>query len=117
MMNLVYLVPLLPLIGFLINGLGRKHLSKSMTGIIGSGVILGSFIISVLLFLQVKAGHTAIVNYFETIPSIHRSAILIGGIMFFWLVESSWPLFSFKYNKWRHAGVNFLYLHADRRST
>src|SRR6478735_1146829 len=68
MMNLVYLVPLLPLIGFLINGLGRKHLSKSMTGIIGSGVILGSFIISLSLFLQVKAGHTAIVNYFEFIP-------------------------------------------------
>ncbi len=67
-MNLVYLVPLLPLIGFLINGLGRKHLSKSATGIIGSGVILGSFIISVLLFLQVKAGHTAIIEYFDFIP-------------------------------------------------
>ena len=69
MMNLVYLVPLLPLIGFLINGLGRKHLSKSMTGIIGSGVILGSFIISVLLFLQVKAGNTAVVEYFEFIQA------------------------------------------------
>src|SRR6478609_7175410 len=68
MMNLVYLVPLLPLIGFLINGLGRKHLSKSMTGIIGSGVILGSFIISVLLFLQVKGGNTAVIKYFEFIP-------------------------------------------------
>jgi NADH-quinone oxidoreductase subunit L len=41
---------------------------KSMTGIIGSGVILGSFIISVLLFLQVKAGNTAVVEYFEFIP-------------------------------------------------
>lgn len=51
----------------------------------------------------------AIVKYFETIPSSHRSAILIGGIMLFWLIEGSWPLFSFKYNKWRHAGVNFFF--------
>jgi NADH-quinone oxidoreductase subunit L len=54
MNNLVYLVPLLPLIGFLINGLFRKSLSKTLTGIIGSGVILIAFIISVVLFFQVK---------------------------------------------------------------
>ena len=38
-----WLIPLFPLLGFLINGLGRKHLSKSMIGVIGSGVILASF--------------------------------------------------------------------------
>jgi NADH-quinone oxidoreductase subunit L len=48
--DLVYLVPLFPLIGFLINGLGRKNLSKSLSGIIGSGVILASFIVSMLMF-------------------------------------------------------------------
>ncbi|MBS1932867.1 MAG: NADH-quinone oxidoreductase subunit L [Bacteroidetes bacterium] len=52
--QLVWLVPVLPLIGFLINGLFRKSLSKSLTGIIGSGVILISFIISLLIFFQVK---------------------------------------------------------------
>ena len=52
--NLIWLVPVLPLAGFLINGLFRKSLSKSLTGIIGSGVILISFIISFLIFLQVK---------------------------------------------------------------
>ncbi|MBC7848569.1 MAG: NADH-quinone oxidoreductase subunit L, partial [Chitinophagaceae bacterium] len=55
--QLVWLVPALPLIGFLINGLLRRSLPKSVTGVIGSGVILGSFIISVLLFLEVKAGN------------------------------------------------------------
>ena len=59
--NLVWLVPLFPLIGFLINGLLRKSLSKSLIGIIGSGVILASFIVSVLIFLEVKQeGFTAI---------------------------------------------------------
>src|SRR3954466_12292790 len=55
LMNLVYLVPLFPLLGFLINGLLRKSLSKSLISIIGSGAILASFVVSVILFLQVKA--------------------------------------------------------------
>jgi NADH-quinone oxidoreductase subunit L len=69
MIDLVYLVPLLPLIGFLINGLGRKNLSKSLSGIIGSGVILVSFIISLLIFNETRAeGFTATtVNLFEFI--------------------------------------------------
>src|SRR6476469_1064549 len=54
-MNLVYLVILFPLLGFLINGLLRNSLSKSLISIIGSGVILASFIVSIILFLQVKA--------------------------------------------------------------
>lgn len=69
MSNLVYLVPLFPLIGFLINGLGRKALSKTMIGLIGSGVILASFIVSVGIFFQVKeAGFAAVhVNLFDFI--------------------------------------------------
>jgi NADH-quinone oxidoreductase subunit L len=59
MNNLVYLVPLFPLIGFLINGLGRKSLSKSLVGVIGSGAILASFITSLALFFEVKS-HGAI---------------------------------------------------------
>lgn len=67
MSKLVYLVPLFPLIGFLINGLARKSLSKSLSGIIGSGMILASFVVSVLLFFDVKAGHTGVVQLFDFI--------------------------------------------------
>lgn len=68
MNNLIFLVPLLPLLGFLINGLGRKSLSKQLIAIIGSGSILASFVVSVLLFLQVKSSGNAIVaNYFNFI--------------------------------------------------
>ncbi|RYZ00586.1 MAG: NADH-quinone oxidoreductase subunit L [Chitinophagaceae bacterium] len=52
MKTLIALIPLLPFIGFLINGLGRNHLSKGLAGLIGSGVILGSFIISCVLFAR-----------------------------------------------------------------
>jgi NADH-quinone oxidoreductase subunit L len=54
MINYIYLVPLFPLIGFLINGLFRKSLPKSLSGLIGSGTILASFIVSVIIFFQVK---------------------------------------------------------------
>ena len=50
-----------------------------------------------------------LVDYFGQIPSSHRSAILVGGILFFWLIEGTWPLFQFKYHKWEHAGVNLFF--------
>jgi NADH-quinone oxidoreductase subunit L len=67
MNTLIILVPLLPFIGFLINGLFRKSLSRSMVGIIGSGVILAAFAINVVLFLHVKNEGSLIVNYFDFI--------------------------------------------------
>jgi NADH-quinone oxidoreductase subunit L len=54
MSNYVYLVPLFPLIGFLINGLFRKSVPKSMSGLLGSAMILASFIVSAWIFFQVK---------------------------------------------------------------
>ena len=50
--DLVYLIPLFPLIGFLINGLGRKVLPKSLVSLIGSGGVLASFVVSIVFFLQ-----------------------------------------------------------------
>ena len=50
MKNLIFLIPLLPFIGFLVNGLGRKYLSKGMVGIIGCGTVLAGFIISMVIF-------------------------------------------------------------------
>ncbi|RBN50260.1 sterol desaturase family protein [Flavobacterium psychrolimnae] len=47
-----------------------------------------------------------IIAYFSTIPSSHRSLILVGGITFFWLLENAFPLFNFTYKKWKHAGIN-----------
>ena len=48
-----------------------------------------------------------IISYFDTIPSSHRSLILVGGITLFWLIENAYPLFNFNYKKWQHAGINF----------
>lgn len=69
MSKLVYLVPLFPLIGFLINGIGRKSLSKSAIGLIGCGVILASFAVSLGIFFEVKQSgfHTQIITLFNFI--------------------------------------------------
>ena len=50
-----------------------------------------------------------ILNYFETIPSWHRSLILAGGIAFFWVLDGVVPLFRFNYKKWKHALPNFFF--------
>jgi sterol desaturase/sphingolipid hydroxylase (fatty acid hydroxylase superfamily) len=50
-----------------------------------------------------------ILQYFETIPSSHRSLILVLGITIFWLLEGAVPLFRFSYKKWRHAVPNIFF--------
>ena len=52
MMDYVWLIPLLPLIGFLINGLVGKSLPKRTVGIIGSAAVGLSFLITVAIFLE-----------------------------------------------------------------
>jgi NADH-quinone oxidoreductase subunit L len=66
MKNLILLIPLLPFIGFLINGLGRKGLSKGVISIIGCGTVLASFIISLMIFFQKDYSASAI-KYFDFI--------------------------------------------------
>ncbi|TYA56820.1 sterol desaturase family protein [Formosa maritima] len=51
----------------------------------------------------------SIINYFETIPSLHRGLLLAGGITFFWMLEGAFPLFKFNYKKWQHAWPNFFF--------
>jgi sterol desaturase/sphingolipid hydroxylase (fatty acid hydroxylase superfamily) len=50
-----------------------------------------------------------IINYFETIPSSHRTLILVGGLTLFWLLEGAVPLFRFDYKKWKHAIPNIFF--------
>ena len=64
----VYLIVLLPLIGFLINGLIGKSLSKTVSGFIGSATIFGSLVLSSVLFLGFLHGHEKMdVNVFDWI--------------------------------------------------
>lgn len=50
-----------------------------------------------------------IIYYFENIPSLHRTLLLVGGISLFWFLEGFFPLVIFNYKKWRHAIPNFFF--------
>ena len=66
MKNLIFLIPLLPFIGFLINGLGRKYLSKGLVSLVGCGTVLASFIISLIIFFNKEYSATPL-HYFDFI--------------------------------------------------
>ncbi len=53
MIDYVWLVPLLPLIGFIINGIFGSRLSKSTVGFIGCSTIGIAFLISISIFFHV----------------------------------------------------------------
>lgn len=57
MAKMIWLVPLFPLIGFLITGLGRNKLGKT-NGWIASLAILASFVVSLLIFFEMKGNPT-----------------------------------------------------------
>lgn len=71
MIKLVGLVPLFPLIGFLINGFFGKKLSKGVSGVIACGAVLASFAVSLMLFFEVEKlpTHSATVNLFDWISA------------------------------------------------
>ena len=56
MKELIWLVPLLPLVGFLLISLGKSYFSKSLAGIIASAMVFGSFVISLGVFFDVLNG-------------------------------------------------------------
>lgn len=73
--NYIWLVPSLPLIGFIILGLFGKNLSKSLVGIIGCCSILISLLLSIGIFFEIKnhpEGFT--VNLFDWISAGSFSA-------------------------------------------
>src|SRR5688572_32409110 len=51
-LDLIWLIPLFPAIGFVINGLIGKRISKTAVGIIASGAVAVSFLFSLGAVLQ-----------------------------------------------------------------
>lgn len=54
-----------------------------------------------------------IISFFDSLEKhpLLRMAILVGGLLFFWIMEGAIPLLkpAYKKNKLRHAGVNMLF--------
>ncbi len=66
MENLVYAIVLLPLLGFLINGLFGKNLPKIVVGSLATAMVFGSFCIAVSIFMNFNSeSQPVIVKAFE----------------------------------------------------
>src|SRR5258705_14008926 len=54
-----------------------------------------------------------LINHFQTLEQrpLERMAILVGGLLFFWIIEGAIPLLPmfYKKTKLKHAGVNFVF--------
>lgn len=71
MSQLVYLIPLFPLIGFLLNGIFWKQMPKKVAGIIASSAMFAAFAVALGVFFDVQAhpGAAQIVHLFDFIQS------------------------------------------------
>jgi len=72
-LDIVWLIPFFPFLGFVVVGLGRKALSKTLISEIACGTILASFVLSIWVFWKVKNGHTHVASYFDffSVRSLH----------------------------------------------
>ena len=52
---------------------------------------------------------TELINFFSDVPLTFRTSILLGGIVFFWVLEGMIPLYSFRYKKINHALLNIFF--------
>lgn len=71
MTQFIYLVPLFPLIGFLLNGLLWKSMPKKAAGFIACTAMLASFAVSLAIFFEIKNDPAAggVVTLFDFIRS------------------------------------------------
>jgi NADH-quinone oxidoreductase subunit L len=69
MENLIWLIPVLPLLGFFVLGLGAKQLPKGVAGMIGCASVLASFVLSLGLMGAVFSNGALEQNLFTWISS------------------------------------------------
>lgn len=73
MQQIIPLIPALPLLGFLLNGLIGKKMGKNLVGALGTGTIASSFVLSVWLFM-------ALVNHPEPMQSTLFTWLSVGNM-------------------------------------
>lgn len=88
MQALIPFIPLLPFLGFVVNGLFGRNLPKSLVGAIGSGTLLASFLLSVACYNQVSASgplHSMVYNFF-TIDSFQVNFSFLVDQLSVWMM-------------------------------
>lgn len=81
MQSLVPLIPFLPLIGFLINGLFGKQLGKTAVGMVGAGSILASFALTVGCFNEIAASGQGISSQLYQFLAVDSLTVNFGFLV------------------------------------
>ena len=71
--DVLFLIPLFPLIGVIINGILLRKAPEKLTGIIGCATVFGSFLVSVLAFVELLGNdpaHRTLINVIYTWISV-----------------------------------------------
>lgn len=86
---LITLIPFLPLMGAVLNGLLGSRLSERTIGFIGSGTVLLSFLLSLYLFIQINGGaepmRTALYS-FMAVDSFHVDFAFLVDSLSVWMM-------------------------------
>jgi NADH-quinone oxidoreductase subunit L len=89
MQQYIPLIPFLPFLGFLINGLFGKKMSKTAVGIIGSGSLLASFLLSVACYFEIAGsgkGITSVMYNFLSVDSLHINFGFLVDQLSIWMM-------------------------------
>jgi NADH-quinone oxidoreductase subunit L len=78
MMDYVWLIPTFPFLGFLINGLFGKRLTKTAVGVVGAGAVGLSFFVTVKIFLE-----------FLSLPAAARP---VEKVIFSWITSGTFSV-------------------------
>ena len=86
MTEIIILIPLLPLLGFLILGIGFRTIPKKWTTLIGPGTILLSFILSLITFINTLSNHQIFIFSNQHIStSAHQHMYTSSHYLFPWI--------------------------------
>ncbi|MEY3420037.1 MAG: hypothetical protein RIR48_317, partial [Bacteroidota bacterium] len=53
---------------------------------------------------------STIIDFFENLSTLHKFLWIVACLSVFWVLEGIYPLFMFKYDKWKHSKVNLTLL-------
>ena len=76
--DVLFLIPLFPLIGVLINGILLRKVPEKVTGVIGCATVFGSFLVSVLAFVELLGrdpSHRVLINEVYTWIAVGKLSI------------------------------------------
>jgi sterol desaturase/sphingolipid hydroxylase (fatty acid hydroxylase superfamily) len=66
--------------------------------------------VNFVTFYIIIGAMDSFIKFWGDISGAQRVLILMAGMVFFWIIEGYYPLFKFSFKRYKHAGVNLVFL-------